>query len=95
MTLGQWRAAQSPPATLTAVANALDVSHSLVLEWERGSRRPGIELALKIEAHTGGAVPIETWGYTRALVDLMRAAVSRRDEQSVDTDTTDLAATGS
>jgi hypothetical protein len=49
-----------------------------------------VELALRLEKLTGGAVPIERWGYTRDLVDLMRDAVERRD-----TDGTDLAATGS
>jgi len=79
VTLQQWREAQTPPATLTSVAKALGVSHSLIFEWEKGSRRPGVELALRIEEHTDGAVPIEAWGYTRELVALMRAAVDRRD----------------
>lgn len=87
VSLKQWRAAQTPPATLVSVAKALDVSHSLVLEWEKGTRSPGVELALRLEKLTSGAVPIESWGYTRDLVDLMRTAVERRD--------IDLAATGS
>lgn len=85
--LKQWRAAQNPPATAVAVAKALGgISHSLVLEWEKGTRSPGVELALRVEELTNGAVPIETWGYSRELVELMRGAVERRD---------DLAATGS
>ena len=88
VSLKQWRTAQTPPATAVAVAKALGgISHSLVLEWEKGTRSPGVELALRLEKLTGGAVPIESWGYTRDLVDLMRTAVERRD--------TDLAATGS
>ena len=94
MTLQQWRQAQRPPATLTSVAAALDVSHSLIFEWEKGSRRPGIELALRIEEYTGGAVTIETWGYTRSLVELMRAAVERREPAATGDEARDLAATG-
>jgi hypothetical protein len=80
VSLKKWRSAQTPPATATAVAKALGgISHSLVLEWEKGTRSPGVELALRLERHTDGAVPIETWGYTHDLVDLMRTAVERRD----------------
>jgi transcriptional regulator with XRE-family HTH domain len=79
LTLVQWRAAQVPPRTLTSVARDLDVSHPLISEWEKGTRKPGVELALRLEKLTGGAVPIESWGYTRDLVDLMRTAVERRD----------------
>lgn len=86
LSLCQWRAAQSPPRTALSVARDLSVSHSLVAEWEKGTRKPGVELALRLEQLTDGAVPIETWGYTRELVELMRGAVERRD---------DLAATGS
>ncbi len=86
LSLGQWRAAQTPPRTALSVARELDVSHSLLSEWEKGTRKPGVELALRVEQLTDGAVPIETWGYTRELVELMRGAVERRD---------DLSATGS
>lgn len=86
LSLSQWRAAQEPPRTAISIARELSVSHTLISEWERGTRKPGVELALRVEELTGGAVPIETWGYTRELVDLMRGAVERRD---------DLAATGS
>ena len=80
VSLKQWRTAQNPPATAVSVAKALGgISHSLVLEWEKGTRSPGVELALRLEKLTGGAVPIESWGYTRDLVDLMRTAVERRD----------------
>ncbi len=86
LSLGQWRVAQTPPRTALSVARELDVSHSLLSEWEKGTRKPGVELALRVEQLTDGAVPIETWGYTRELVELMRGAVGRRD---------DLSATGS
>lgn len=89
LSLKQWRAAQTPPATLTSVAKSLGISHSLVLEWEKGTRNPGVQLALRLEDLTGGAVPIETWNYTRELVELMRSAVGRRDADE------ELAETGS
>lgn len=78
--LALWRAAQSPPASIVSVARALGASAPLVSEWERGTRRPGVTLALALEEHTAGAVPLETWGYDRDLFDLMRAAVERRGD---------------
>jgi transcriptional regulator with XRE-family HTH domain len=87
LTLVQWRAVQVPPRTLTSVARDLDVSHPLVSEWEKGTRKPGVELALRLEKLTGGSVPIESWGYTRDLVDLMRTAVERRDTELAPTGT--------
>lgn len=83
LNLKQWRAAQNPPLTAVAVAKALGgISHSLVLEWEKGTRSPGVELALRVEKLTDGAVPIETWGYSRDLLELMRGAVERRDDSA-------------
>lgn len=82
LSLGQWRAAQEPPRTAVSVATELDVSHSLLSEWEKGTRKPGVELALRVERLTDGAVPIERWGYTRDLLELMRGAVERRDDDA-------------
>jgi DNA-binding transcriptional regulator YdaS (Cro superfamily) len=73
-----WRESFSPTTSQAAAAKRLGVSQSLIAEWEKGPRRPGLETAVMMESETGGAVPIEAWGYERSLVKSMARLVDRR-----------------
>lgn len=59
-------------------AERMGVSQPLVAEWEKGPRRPGLETAVVMESETGGAVPVEAWGYERSVVRSMAMIVDRR-----------------
>lgn len=62
--LRAWRL--SAQLTLKAVAEGAGAkSPSLACEWEKGSRTPSYGAALGLEKLTGGALPVETWGYDR------------------------------
>ena len=39
----------------------LGVDQSVMSRFVNGQARPGLDLAVKIERVTGGAVPVETW----------------------------------
>ena len=76
--LKAWREGQVPPASQLAVGRRFGVSQPIVAEWEKGPRRPGLETAVVMESVTGGAVPVEAWGYERSLVESMAVLVDRR-----------------
>ena len=71
--LHAWRSAQ--PRTLRSIVDAAGVSHPTWLGWEAGDRTPTLAGALRVEVLTGGAVPVESWGYT---LDDARAVISMR-----------------
>jgi hypothetical protein len=82
--LRRWR--QGPRAgggrTLAAAARLVGVAHSTWSEWESGGRHPRLQHALALELVTGGAVPLEAWGFPAALVDTLRAVVAHRDRRA-------------
>ena len=62
MTLKQYL--QEKRIRQTAFARSLGVSDCHVSELVNGQKRPGLQLAVKIERATGGAVPAVSWyGY--------------------------------
>jgi DNA-binding transcriptional regulator YdaS (Cro superfamily) len=60
-----WRLAQTPKRSQGAVALAAGVKQPTVAEWEKGTRRPSLAHALKVEAATGGEVTVEDFGRDR------------------------------
>lgn len=46
---------------LTEVAEALDVTHAAVIDWEKGAKDPSHPNRAKIERYTRGEVPIPSW----------------------------------
>lgn len=76
--LKAWRESFAPTLSQAKAADRLDVSQPLIAEWEKGPRRPGLETAVSMEAETGGAVPVEAWGYDRSVVRSMAVLVDRR-----------------
>lgn len=44
----------------------------MVCQWASGQRRPGLELALKLEKATGGTVPASYWPTIRTGADRRR-----------------------
>jgi transcriptional regulator with XRE-family HTH domain len=56
--LKAWRQSQPKPS-LVAVSRVLDCDPSTLSLLESGKRKPGLELALKIEARAG--IPVEAW----------------------------------
>lgn len=60
------------------LAAQIGVGQSTLAEWERGTRRPELHLAVTIEAITEGAVAIERWGYSTELVAAMTKLVAHR-----------------
>ena len=47
--------------TQAAFAQQLGVTQGTVSKWKAGEKRPGLDMALKIEAATSGAVPVASW----------------------------------
>ncbi|SHK05078.1 Helix-turn-helix [Ruegeria lacuscaerulensis ITI-1157] len=43
------------------LASSIGVEQATISKLESGSFRPGLELAIKIEDATGGAVPARSW----------------------------------
>ena len=76
--LKAWREGFAPTLSQAKAATRFGVSQPLVAEWEKGPRRPGLETAVAMETETNGAVPVEAWGYDRALVMSMASLVDRR-----------------
>jgi len=60
--LKAWREARG--VSQTSIADALDIRQNTVSEWEKGSRRPDLPNALRLESHTDGGVAAVSWGYT-------------------------------
>ena len=91
--LKDWRAQHA--RSQTAIAAALDIKQNTVSEWEKGSRRPDLANALRLEEHTDGGVPATAWGYSAnecaAMLQAMVRVARRHDDAAAD----DLAATGS
>ncbi len=75
--LAEWRASQDK--NLTKCAEAAGVRHPTWLDWERGSRNPSLEKACAIEKMTGGAIPVEAWGFKPTALDAMRDVVRLRN----------------
>lgn len=79
--LKQWREARG--VSQTAVADALNIRPNSVSEWEKGSRRPDLPNALRLERHTDGTVGASAWGYSpedvARFVDDMARVVRDRD----------------
>jgi len=59
MTLSEWL--KSTGTTCRALAQTLQVHHTLVWRWARNERVPTIERAHEIQKATGGAVPLASW----------------------------------
>ena len=57
--LKEWR--DRVGMTQTALAFAIGVGQPSVAEYERGSRCPRVETAVKIAEVTKGEVPVESW----------------------------------
>lgn len=76
-TLTRWmdRTGETP----VTVAAGVHASKAAVYMWKAGDTRPDLARALRLEEHSKGDVPIEAWGYERALIDTMRDVVERRD----------------
>lgn len=55
-----WRKAKD--ITQAAAAELFRVSQSMLCEYEKGHKLPGVQVALRIAAATNGEVPVETWG---------------------------------
>lgn len=77
--LKAWR--DSASLSQSKLAERIDVSQSLIAEWEKGPRRPSLETAVAMEAETSGTVAVEAWGYDRSLVRSMASLVDRRRAQ--------------
>lgn len=79
--LKQWREARG--VFQTSIADALNIRQNTVSEWEKGSRRPDLPNALRLERHTDGAVGATSWGYSpedvARFVDDMARVVRDRD----------------
>jgi transcriptional regulator with XRE-family HTH domain len=52
---------KSEAITQAGFADRLGVKQSTVSKWCAGDKRPGLDMAVKIEAATGGAVPVDSW----------------------------------
>lgn len=84
--LSAWRAAVGK--TLEAVAKALGLtSHTIIAEWERGTRRPGLGPAMRLEVATDGAIRIEHWGHDAELVGTMCSLLALRARVTPATET--------
>jgi len=79
--LKQWREARG--VFQTSIADALNIRQNTVSEWEKGSRRPDLPNALRLERHTDGSVAATSWGYApddvARFVEDMAQVVSSRD----------------
>ena len=62
----------------SSLASSLDVAASLVCEWEKGARRPGVVLALRLDEMTAGAVPFASWGHGDEVLTLAASVLRRR-----------------
>lgn len=72
--LASWR--ERTGTTQAALADRLGVRQPTVAAWE-GTRRPDLALALRLDAETGSAVPVESWGYGPELDDARAVLASR------------------
>lgn len=73
----------------TEIAAALDIRQNTVSEWEKGSRRPDLTNALRLESHTKRAVPAVAWGYTddecrKVLAAMVDVAASRDTDDAAE-----------
>ena len=75
--LGAWRLATNKSLETIAKATGL-TSHTIVGEWERGTRRPGPIAALKLEVETDGAIRHEEWGHDPSLLDTICKVLALR-----------------
>lgn len=76
--LRSWRESFTPKISQAEAGERIGAAQPLIAEWEKGPRRPGLETAVAMESATGGAVPVEAWGYERAVVESMAQIVDRR-----------------
>jgi len=74
--LKRWR--DQTGTSQSAAAEAVDVRQATWCAWEAGKAAPHLEQAIKIEAATNGAVPIESWSDDPAVQTAMRQALERR-----------------
>jgi len=74
--LKAWRGSRA--LSQTALAGVVGVGQSALAEWEAGRRRPELPYAIRLEEMTGGAVPLEAWGYPAEVIVAMGAVVRRR-----------------
>lgn len=79
MVLQDWLTRQG--LSYAAFAEEIGVSRAAVWRWVRGNRIPHPRLALLIERHTGGHVPVTIWAETdhlpKGAADLIRWMRSR------------------
>jgi hypothetical protein len=68
--LRRWRVAAG--LTQQPAARLLGCDQSMVCYLELGRRRPGHELAARIEEASKGAVPVESWGIEEVRVERVR-----------------------
>lgn len=68
--LGSWLKAEGRQQQWLAAK--INVHPTLVSKWVCGDRLPNLTYAVALEEATGGAVPIEVWGYV-ASVELIPA----------------------
>ena len=76
--LRSWRDRAS--RSRTALAASLDIATSLVCEWEKGARRPGVVLALRLDEMSAGAVPFGSWGHEDEVLTLAAGVLRRRSD---------------
>lgn len=63
-----------PSRTMAEVADDLGVSRPFLYGLLDGSRQPSLDVAQRIDAATGGQVPITSWPRIRAIVEATRGA---------------------
>jgi DNA-binding XRE family transcriptional regulator len=73
-----WRTAAERDLTFKAAGDLVGVAHSTWSEWEGGSRRPGLALAIELERVTGGAVRLEDWGHSGNVLRSVREITRTR-----------------
>lgn len=71
-----WRASLN--MTQSAMARWIGVSQSTLCEWEKGTRAPGLRLALIIERKSGGSIKVSVWAKNKRRV---RRRPARTDMQ--------------
>ncbi len=63
-----------PEKPMQAWAEQFKISRPYLYALLDGSRRPSIEVAVRIEAATGGAVGVNTWPNLNAVIEAARGA---------------------
>lgn len=73
--LSEWRHREG--LNQTEAARCLGVDQGRYSQFERGTRRPGLQRAIRIQDGTGGAVPVESWAIA---IDQSRSSAPQMEQ---------------